>query len=58
MFSNQGMLSKITWLVCAISAFRGEKMPDEMMSCKQAKYARLKQKKTKERHAKRLFDAI
>ena len=25
------MLSKITWVVCAISSFRGKKMPDEMM---------------------------
>ena len=25
------MLSKITWVVCAISSFRGNKTPDEMM---------------------------
>ena len=31
LFSNQGMLSKITWVVCAISSFSGKKTPDEMM---------------------------
>ena len=34
LFSNQGMLSKIMWVVCAISSFSGKKTPDEMMSCK------------------------
>ena len=31
LFSNKGMLSKITWVVCAISSFGGKKTPDEMM---------------------------
>ena len=53
MFSNQCMLSKITWLVCAISSFCGEKTPDEMMPCKKATNARRKHKKMKERHANR-----
>ena len=25
------VLTKITWVVCAISSFRGKKTPDEMM---------------------------
>ena len=49
MFSNQGMLSKIAWLVYVNSSFRGEKTPDEMMPCKKAKNVKKNHKKMLER---------